>query len=109
MKFPLRLISLILAAGVSLCAQTIGQVAEKSQAFAGSNQSVAKSARPSQKALTSQAATSGSQPPITLLGQVVTSSPAESFAVNGSNAYICSDNGIFVVNIANPANLQTGK
>ncbi len=108
MKFSLWLISLTLAAGVSLCAQAIGQGAEKSQAFAGANQSVAKSAWPSQKALTSQAALSGSQPPITLLGQVATSSPAESFAVNGSNAYICSDNGIFVVNIANPVNLQTG-
>ena len=43
---------------------------------------------------------------VTLLGSVTTASPAESFAMNGNLAYVCDDNEISVVNIANPASLQ---
>jgi hypothetical protein len=53
-----------------------------------------------------QATTPPTGPPITLLGSVATASPAESFALNGSLAYVCDANEISVINIANPASPQ---
>jgi LVIVD repeat len=47
-----------------------------------------------------------SGPPLTLLGAVTTASLAESFALNGSAAYVCDQNEISVINISNPANSQ---
>ena len=53
-----------------------------------------------------QANTPPSGPPLTLVGSVSTASSAESFAVNGTTAYVCDENEISVVNIANPASPQ---
>src|SRR5712664_2317584 len=43
---------------------------------------------------------------VTLLGSVLTSSPAQSFALNGALAYTCDNNEISVVDISNPLNLR---
>ncbi|HXP85327.1 MAG TPA: VWA domain-containing protein [Bryobacteraceae bacterium] len=48
----------------------------------------------------------GPGPSVTLLGSVATASPAESVALNGNVAYVCDDNEISVVNVANPSALQ---
>jgi len=42
-------------------------------------------------------------PPLTLLGAVQTPSPAESLAVNGNLAYLCDDNEVSVIDVANPS------
>ncbi len=41
--------------------------------------------------------------PVVALNSVATASPAESFALNGTLAYVCDDNEISVVDISNPA------
>jgi hypothetical protein len=41
--------------------------------------------------------------PISLLNSVATASPAETFALNGTLAYVCDDNEISVVDVSNPA------
>jgi hypothetical protein len=53
-----------------------------------------------------QANTPPSGPPITLLGSVTTASPAESFALSGTLAYVCDANEISVINISNPSSPQ---
>ncbi len=53
-----------------------------------------------------QANTPPSGPPITLIGSVSTASSAESFALYGTLAYVCDENEISVVNIANPSSPQ---
>ena len=53
-----------------------------------------------------QANTPPSGPPITLVGSVSTPSAAESFALNGTLAYVCDENEISVINIANPSSPQ---
>jgi hypothetical protein len=40
------------------------------------------------------------------LGSVMTPSPAESFAISGNTAFVCDDNEVAVVNIANPSSPQ---
>jgi len=40
--------------------------------------------------------------PLVLLGSVATPSPAESLALNGNIAYLCDDNEVSVVNVADP-------
>src|SRR5258708_29298662 len=44
-----------------------------------------------------------SQPSVNLLGSTATASPAESFALNGSLAYVCDDNEISVIDVSTPA------
>src|SRR5262249_51032799 len=43
---------------------------------------------------------------VSLLGSIATPSSANSFALSGNYAYVCDDNEIAVVNIANPALMQ---
>ncbi len=45
-------------------------------------------------------------PAVTLLGSVVTASPAESFALNGNLAYVCDNSEISVVDISNSQSPQ---
>jgi hypothetical protein len=45
-------------------------------------------------------------PAVAFLGSSPTSSPAESFALNGNLAYVCDDNEVTIVDVTNPANLQ---
>ena len=42
-------------------------------------------------------------PSISFLSSVPTASPAESFALNGTLAYVCDDNEISVIDVSNPA------
>jgi hypothetical protein len=56
--------------------------------------------------LRKQVSDKSAQAPISLLGSVATPSSANSFALNGTLAYVCDDDEISVVNIANPANPQ---
>src|SRR5947208_3635915 len=43
---------------------------------------------------------------VTLLSATQTASPAESFALSGTLAYVCDDNEVSVVDISNPSNLR---
>ena len=78
--------------------------ASERQAASGLNPSVAAQPRPTRKATAQRDA--GAQAPITLLGSAPTASPAQSFALNGTLAYVCDENEVTIVNIANPANPQ---
>ena len=77
--------------------------ASERQAASGLNPSVAAQPRPTRKTLRHEA---GAQAPIMLLGSAPTASPAQSFALNGTLAYVCDENEVTIVNIANPANPQ---
>jgi hypothetical protein len=75
----------------------------KVERSSGRNSTVPAGSKPHRLTL---ATTPPSGPPVTLLGSVPTASAAESFALNGNYAYVCDNNEVTVVNVANPASLS---
>jgi hypothetical protein len=96
---------LLLQAGISSAQTNPGKptaAAGNSRALPpGSNKAI-KSGRPN---ISGPQPRDGS-PSISLLGSVVTASPAESFALNGNLAYVCDNNEISVIDITNPQSPQ---
>lgn len=45
-------------------------------------------------------------PSISLIGSVVTASPAQSFALNGNLAYVCDNNEVSIIDVTNPQSPQ---
>lgn len=72
------------------------------QTFGAYDTRVPSTARPLRKRVGDKSA----QAPISLLSSVPTPSPANSFVVQGDRAYVCDDNEVTVLNVANPNNIQ---
>ena len=106
MRTPVRnfFFSLALAATVTMAQTPVGPKGEARQASAGLDHRVPVSPRTLRKPVSANKA--GAQAPISLLGSAPTPSAASSFAINGNIAYVCDDNEVTVVNVANPANPQ---
>ena len=94
--------SVFVSVGLGQVHQQAGSPAAKSKTEASSGRSTSIPAGFKAHRLT-QASTPPSGPPVTLLGSVATGSPAESFAISGSLAYVCDQNEISVINISNAA------
>ncbi len=103
MRSQLGICGMVLVSGFLCTATALGQAAQAGNA-AGRT---ATPARPQNvKPHPLQATTPPSGPPVNPLGSAATASPAESFALNGNYAYVCDNNEITVINIANPSNLS---
>jgi hypothetical protein len=96
----------VFGGSVEVFGQTVGAAQGDRSAISGLRSEVPASSAKNRPATKTQAIRISKQVLITPLNSTATTSPAESFALSGTLAYVCDDNEISVVDVSNPSSPQ---